>query len=231
MATTGSLPSSTSSSRPTGRRPTAPPCRACTTSRSELVTAPDPDELPDFYELHLWLWKSNPSGLFEDWNPRVSCRGLLQLRQPGTAAKSRRRVKPSQRHPLAAGGAAPGGRRVYSRLSHGTDPADRPPFAQSNGVRAPMLLHSSTGCAIGEVPRAGHLDRVGWHDMRRRVVHGNRPGLRRLRAFDDFVRPLRVAGCPSASRRPDDPKAADHGLDPSSARRWTVQVVIAIPGS
>lgn len=41
-----------------------------------LVKAPNPYELPDFYELHLWLWKSNPLGLFADWNPRVSCRGL-----------------------------------------------------------------------------------------------------------------------------------------------------------
>jgi len=29
--------------------------------------------LPAFYELHLWLWKPNPSGLFEDWNPDVTC--------------------------------------------------------------------------------------------------------------------------------------------------------------
>lgn len=41
-----------------------------------LVTAPNPYDLPDFYELHLWVWKSNPLGLFADWNPRVSCRGL-----------------------------------------------------------------------------------------------------------------------------------------------------------
>jgi hypothetical protein len=41
-----------------------------------LVTAPNAYELPDFYELHLWLWKTNPKGLFADWNPRVSCRGL-----------------------------------------------------------------------------------------------------------------------------------------------------------
>lgn len=31
--------------------------------------------LPPFYELHAWLWKLNPSGAFEDWNPRVSCDG------------------------------------------------------------------------------------------------------------------------------------------------------------
>lgn len=29
--------------------------------------------LPAFYELHLWLWKHNPSGMFQDWNPKVSC--------------------------------------------------------------------------------------------------------------------------------------------------------------
>lgn len=29
--------------------------------------------LPPFYELHLWAWKKNPSGMFEDWNPRVTC--------------------------------------------------------------------------------------------------------------------------------------------------------------
>jgi hypothetical protein len=44
--------------------------------RLSLVTAPNAYDLPDFYEIHLWLWKKNPSGLFKDWNPRVSCRGL-----------------------------------------------------------------------------------------------------------------------------------------------------------
>jgi hypothetical protein len=29
--------------------------------------------LPAFYELHLWLWKANPNGLFNDWNPNVTC--------------------------------------------------------------------------------------------------------------------------------------------------------------
>ena len=29
--------------------------------------------LPDFYSLHVWLWKHNPNGLFEMWNPRVHC--------------------------------------------------------------------------------------------------------------------------------------------------------------
>jgi hypothetical protein len=31
--------------------------------------------LPNFYELHYWLYKSNPLGTFNDWNPDVSCRG------------------------------------------------------------------------------------------------------------------------------------------------------------
>lgn len=25
------------------------------------------------WQLHVWIWKHNPSGLFEDWNPRVNC--------------------------------------------------------------------------------------------------------------------------------------------------------------
>lgn len=29
--------------------------------------------LPDFYELHAWVWKPNPSGMFYEWNPNVSC--------------------------------------------------------------------------------------------------------------------------------------------------------------
>ena len=31
--------------------------------------------LPPFYQRHLWLWSPNPLGLYEDWNPGVSCRG------------------------------------------------------------------------------------------------------------------------------------------------------------
>lgn len=29
--------------------------------------------LPPYYELHAWIWKHNPRGMFDDWNPRVSC--------------------------------------------------------------------------------------------------------------------------------------------------------------
>ncbi len=29
--------------------------------------------LPAFYELHAWIWSHNPSGMFEDWNPRIDC--------------------------------------------------------------------------------------------------------------------------------------------------------------
>lgn len=29
--------------------------------------------IPAFYELHAWIWKANPRGLFDDWNPRVTC--------------------------------------------------------------------------------------------------------------------------------------------------------------
>lgn len=29
--------------------------------------------LPDHYELHVWLWRHNPEGMFAQWNPEVSC--------------------------------------------------------------------------------------------------------------------------------------------------------------
>jgi hypothetical protein len=30
---------------------------------------------PVHYDLHVWLWRDNPSGLFAQFNPRVSCPG------------------------------------------------------------------------------------------------------------------------------------------------------------
>jgi hypothetical protein len=41
----------------------------------KLVPAGNRYTLPPFYQLHLWLWRPNPSGMFNDWNPKVSCRG------------------------------------------------------------------------------------------------------------------------------------------------------------
>ncbi|HEV8536746.1 MAG TPA: hypothetical protein VGR87_13660 [Candidatus Limnocylindria bacterium] len=38
-----------------------------------LLASPNRYGLPAFYELHAWIWKNNPSGMFEDWNPRASC--------------------------------------------------------------------------------------------------------------------------------------------------------------
>jgi hypothetical protein len=35
--------------------------------------------IPQFYALHVWLWKFNPSGLFAPFNPNVSC-------NPGSAS-------------------------------------------------------------------------------------------------------------------------------------------------
>ncbi|MFF3452127.1 hypothetical protein ACFYXJ_33865 [Streptomyces sp. NPDC002667] len=29
--------------------------------------------MPIHYDLHVWLWKQNPNGLFDRWNPRVKC--------------------------------------------------------------------------------------------------------------------------------------------------------------
>ncbi len=29
--------------------------------------------MPEHYDLHAWVWQSNPDGLFAAWNPSVSC--------------------------------------------------------------------------------------------------------------------------------------------------------------
>jgi hypothetical protein len=44
----------------------------------ELTLVPEPNRygVPAFYETHVWLWKHNPSGMFSDWNPNVSCLGM-----------------------------------------------------------------------------------------------------------------------------------------------------------
>jgi hypothetical protein len=36
-------------------------------------TGPNRYGIPAFYELHVWSNKDNPSGMFADWNPLVSC--------------------------------------------------------------------------------------------------------------------------------------------------------------
>jgi hypothetical protein len=41
--------------------------------RFSRVAAGNRYGLPDFYELHVWHEKANPNGLFNDWNPTVSC--------------------------------------------------------------------------------------------------------------------------------------------------------------
>ena len=38
-----------------------------------LTTAPNRYQIPAFYSLHAWVWKSNPDGINEPFNPRVSC--------------------------------------------------------------------------------------------------------------------------------------------------------------
>jgi hypothetical protein len=40
-----------------------------------LITSPNRFGLPDFYALHAWVGKYNPSGMFSMWNPDVSCTG------------------------------------------------------------------------------------------------------------------------------------------------------------
>jgi hypothetical protein len=38
-----------------------------------LFEAPNRFGLPDFYTLHVWAWKENPTGMFVNWHANVSC--------------------------------------------------------------------------------------------------------------------------------------------------------------
>ena len=38
-----------------------------------VVAAPNRYEVPAFFQIHAWLWESNPAGTFADFNPVVSC--------------------------------------------------------------------------------------------------------------------------------------------------------------
>jgi hypothetical protein len=38
-----------------------------------LFESPNRFGLPDFYTLHVWAWKENPSGTFSNWHSKVSC--------------------------------------------------------------------------------------------------------------------------------------------------------------
>ena len=35
--------------------------------------APNRYGIPAFYALHVWAWRDNPEGVFQDFNPAVSC--------------------------------------------------------------------------------------------------------------------------------------------------------------
>ena len=38
-----------------------------------LFEAPNRFGLPNFYTLHVWAWKPNPTGMFVNWHAKISC--------------------------------------------------------------------------------------------------------------------------------------------------------------
>ena len=40
-----------------------------------FVPAPNRFNIPSFFELHVWAWRSNPQGAYVDWNNNVTCEG------------------------------------------------------------------------------------------------------------------------------------------------------------
>jgi hypothetical protein len=56
-------------SNPPGWPAGAPPPTVLGMDMHILVPPPG----PAFYLMHAWIWKHNPSGMFADWNPKVTC--------------------------------------------------------------------------------------------------------------------------------------------------------------
>jgi len=54
----------------------------------DFMFTPSPNryDIPAFYSLHVWLWKSNPAGLFMPFNPNASCDGATAAGGSSTAA-------------------------------------------------------------------------------------------------------------------------------------------------
>ena len=65
-----------------------------------LVTSPNRYGLPDFYALHAWIGKRNPSGLFSMWNPAVNCTGDRTRRHDPAAWAPQRSGQPAPQNSL-----------------------------------------------------------------------------------------------------------------------------------
>ncbi|MBV9355663.1 MAG: hypothetical protein JO023_09065 [Chloroflexi bacterium] len=50
--------------------------------------------LPAFYSLHVWIWKHNPKGTFEMWNPEVHCGGGRDVAQSADAVPQAASTQP-----------------------------------------------------------------------------------------------------------------------------------------
>jgi hypothetical protein len=53
-------------------------------------TSPNRYGIPAYYSLHVWAWRHNPTGVFGDWNPKVSCDGYTTMTVPASAADARK---------------------------------------------------------------------------------------------------------------------------------------------
>ena len=41
----------------------------------QFVDSPNRFNIPAFFELHVWAWRTNPQGAYVDWNNHVTCAG------------------------------------------------------------------------------------------------------------------------------------------------------------
>ena len=53
-------------------------------------SSPNRYGIPAYYSLHVWAWRHNPTGVFGDWNPTVSCDGYTTTAAPPSTTDARK---------------------------------------------------------------------------------------------------------------------------------------------
>ncbi|MFE9878575.1 hypothetical protein [Streptomyces sp. NPDC005784] len=78
--------------------------------------------MPIHYDMHVWLWKHNPNGLFNRWNPRVKCPAApAQSHSSGTTHSGSSGKAPSgtsSKSPSGTSGKAPSGSSATAHSAH-----------------------------------------------------------------------------------------------------------------
>ena len=132
-----------------------------------------------------WLYRSNPRGMFDDWNPNVSCKGnqatppdssLPPGRSPGTVRRAAVRSCPGR--PIRPERCPRPMRAISRRAAVTTAPARHAPSARYDRRELRKAPHAARNTAPSSIRAPGAPDGVGTALLRRSVhpVHAGPHG-------------------------------------------------------